>query len=139
MNGMAGIQVNTHLDRLGEVRDFVEARIGAAGLPAERAGELVLAVDEAVSNIIMHGATSEDGLIEIRVKQDPAAVVVQIRDDGPLFDPTRVEDPHLEISPLVREKGGGFGVYLLNTLVDRVSYRVTEDGWNELLLQKNMA
>lgn len=138
MNRMGCIKVNTHLDRLGEIRDFVEARVGSAGLPADRAGELVLAVDEAVSNIIMHGATSDEGLIEVQVKAHPEAITVQIRDNGPLFDPTRVEDPHLEISPLAREKEGGFGMYLLNTLVDRVAYRVAEDGWNELLLLKHM-
>jgi anti-sigma regulatory factor (Ser/Thr protein kinase) len=54
-----------------------------------------------------------------------------------LFDPTRVDAPHLEISPLGREKVGGFGLYLLNTLVDRVAYRLTEKGWNELVLLKN--
>lgn len=137
MSDMGRIGVKAHLDHLGEIRDFVEARIDAAGLPAERAGALVLAVDEAVSNIMMHGATSAEGLIEVQVMARPEAIAVQIRDNGPLFDPTHVDDPHLEISPLVREKVGGFGLYLLNTLVDRVAYRVTEKGWNELVLLKN--
>lgn len=136
---MGRIEVKTHLDRLGEIRDFVEAHIDVAGMSADRVGELVLAVDEAVSNIIMHGATSAEGAIEVQVMERPEAITVQIRDNGPLFDPTRVDDPHLEISPLVREKVGGFGLYLLNTLVDQVAYRVTEEGWNELVLLKKRA
>lgn len=61
----------------------------------------------------------------------PEAIAMQIRDNGPLFDPTHVDAPHLEISPLGREEVGGFGLYLRHTLVGRVAYRVTEKGWNE--------
>lgn len=130
------IEIKVRLADLGLVRSFVEDHTGAAGLSSERTGELILAVDEAVSNIVMHGMQSAEGNIVVLVRTNPESLTVQISDDGPLFDPTKTTDPHLEISPLEREKAGGYGLYLLNHLVDRIEYRVTEEGQNELSLVK---
>jgi serine/threonine-protein kinase RsbW len=136
MNVMNRTEVKAHLDNLGEIRNFIQASIGTVDLTLDRAGELILAVDETVSNIIMHGFKSTEGNIEVWVFKHPEAILVQILDNAPLFDPTRENDPHLEISPLERDKPGGFGLYLLNHLVDKVSYRVNEDGRNELTFLK---
>lgn len=136
MSGMRSLEVKADLDNLGRVRDFIEDSAGAAGLTGEGAGELVLAIDEAVSNIIMHGFQSGDGDIEVEVAAGAEAVLVHIRDNAPLFDPTRDTNPHLEISPLERDSPGGFGLHLLNHLVDEITYRVTEDGRNELVILK---
>lgn len=131
------LAIKADLDNLGQVRDFIEENMEETGLSQECAGELLLAVDEAVSNIIMHGFKSKsDGDIQVEVTQQPDALLVHIRDNAPLFDPTRDRNPHLEISPLEREAPGGFGVYLLNHLVDKIDYRVTEDGRNELAMLK---
>jgi serine/threonine-protein kinase RsbW len=130
------LDVRPSLDDLGRVRDFIEASAGAADLAADRIGELVLAVDEAVSNIVMHGGGPNAGRIEIRVLRGPDRVLVQIRDECIPFDPTRPDEQHLGQSPLERDQPGGFGLNLLNRLVDRVDYRVAEDGRNELALVK---
>lgn len=131
------LEIKADLDNLGRVRDFIEANVATAGLSKDSAGELLLAVDEAVSNIIMHGFKSaKGGNIELEVRHQPDALLIHIRDNAPLFDPTRGTNPHLEISPLEREAPGGFGVYLLNNLVDKIAYRVTDDGRNELTMLK---
>jgi anti-sigma regulatory factor (Ser/Thr protein kinase) len=138
MNSAHSLAIKADLDNLGRVRDFIEANLGTSGLSEDSAGELLLAIDEAVSNIIMHGFKSvADGDIELEVKQQPEALLVHIRDNAPLFDPTRDSNPHLEISPLERDAPGGFGVYLLNHLVDKIAYRVTDDGRNELTMLKS--
>jgi anti-sigma regulatory factor (Ser/Thr protein kinase) len=137
MSGAHSLAIKADLDNLGQVRDFIESNLETCGLPKDSAGELLLAVDEAVSNIIMHGFKSAvDGDIELEVKQQPEALLVHIRDNAPLFDPTRDSNPHLEISPLERNAPGGFGIYLLNHLVDKIAYRVTDDGRNELTMLK---
>lgn len=137
MNTPHSLEIKADLDNLGQVRDFIEANMEETGLTRECAGELLLAVDEAVSNIIMHGFKSRpDGHIEVEVTRQPDSLMVHIRDNAPLFDPTKNFDPHLEVSPLERDAPGGFGVYLLNHLVDQISYRVTDDGRNELAMMK---
>ena len=139
-NNPNSLAIKADLDNLGKVRDFIEAGVQAYGLTSERGGELLLAVDEAVSNIIMHGFKTVTGDIEIEIAPDPAqdtaALLVRIRDNAPLFDPTKGFDPHLEISPLERDAPGGFGVYLINHLVDKIAYCVTDDGRNELTVLK---
>lgn len=140
MNIPNSLEIKADLDNLGKVRDFIEAGIQAYGLTGECGGELLLAVDEAVSNIIMHGFKTVSGEIEIEItpdfEQDTGSLLVRIRDNAPLFDPTKGFDPHLEISPLERDAPGGFGVYLINHLVDKIDYRVTVDGRNELTVLK---
>lgn len=133
---LSQVKVKPCLEDLGLVRDFIEEHAVAAGLSSDLAGELLLAVDEAVSNIVMHGMPPPESSIDVLADLEADALTVRIRDSGPLFDPTHTTDPHLEISPLERERAGGYGLYLLNNLVDRIAYRVTEDGRNELSLVK---
>ena len=130
------IRVKAGLDDLGLVRAFVERHAHAAGLSRDGAAELVLAVDEAVSNCVEHGLRGNEGEIEVRVEPQSDALRVIVRDDAVLFDPTRVTPAHLDLSPLDRARPGGFGLELMHRLVDGVDYRVTGDGQNELSLLK---
>jgi len=131
------LEVPAHLDSLGPVRDFVGSTVAGFGLGDDAAGDLLLAVDEAVSNVVMHGGTDGRGVVEIAVDADADAVTVRIRDDARQYDPTGTAAPRLDVSPLDREQAGGFGVELIRRLVDRVGYRVADDGRNELTLVKD--
>ena len=102
----------------------------------ECSGQLLLAVDEAVSNIVMHGSLGGEAHIELDVLEDSCAVAVRIRDDASPFDPTAAAVPELDTSPMEREQPGGFGVELMRRLVDELRYGVTDDGRNELILVK---
>lgn len=130
------IRVKALFDSLGRVRAFVERQAGAAGLSAHGTGDLVLAVDEAVSNSIEHGLREGEGEIEVRAVHEPDALQVIIRDDAAPFDPTRAAVARLDASPLDRARPGGFGLPLMQRLVDGLDYRLTGDGHNELRLRK---
>ena len=136
MNGMHRIEVESCPDSLGRVRDFIETHVRADGFSADRAAELVLAVDEAVSNVIEHGFESAGGKIEVEVVERGDAILVRVIDNAPPFDPTAAIDSNLEMSPLLRDGPGGYGLALVGKLVDQQTYRVTEDGRNELSLVK---
>lgn len=130
------LEIRARLDDLGRVRDFINEHVPPESLGDDGAGELLLAVDEAVSNVIMHGGSRADGRIEVQVARSPDATCVTIRDEARPFDPTAAGEPDLGVSPLEREEAGGFGLALIRRLVDELRYRVTEDGGNELLLVK---
>jgi len=130
------LEIRARLDDLGRVRDFINEHVSPESLGDDGAGELLLAVDEAVSNVIMHGGSRADGRIEVQVARSPDATCVTIRDEARPFDPTAAGEPDLGVSPLEREEAGGFGLALIRRLVDELRYRVTEDGGNELLLVK---
>lgn len=130
------IRVRTDFDALALVRAFVERQADAAGFSQDGAAELVLAVDEAVSNCVEHGLRGNEGEIEVRVVAERDALRVIVRDDAALFDATQTTATHLDQSPLDRAKPGGFGLELMHRLVDGVDYRITGDGQNELTLLK---
>jgi serine/threonine-protein kinase RsbW len=97
--------------------------------------DVLQAVDEAATNIILHGYRGQPGEIEIEMDQDHGALVVCLRDRAFLFDPTRVPPPDLTL-PLEARRVGGLGVYLIRQFTDQMTWRATPDGNNELTLRK---
>ena len=128
------LTVTADLDSLEPVRGFVhEVGIGA-GLSEDQAGNLLLAVDEAVTNIITHGYESSTGDIEIDCLRENGHLMIALRDHAPVYNPLLVEAPDLTQSPMDREAPGGFGMVLIKSMVDEVHYRTLPDGRNELTL-----
>lgn len=123
-------------DRLKVIQQFVQAQAAQHHLGQEDTLDLVLAVEEAVINIIRHGYNeSSEGSIRVGVVVDDSGLAVVIRDNARSFDPTTVStfDPS---TPLVERRLGGMGIYLMKKSVDEVSHRVLPDGGNELTLVK---
>jgi len=133
------LRVPAALDNLHEIRDFVDDVCADLEISPGVLADLRLAVDEAATNIVVHGYHEHKGVIEVLVQRDGDAVAVHLRDDAPLFDPTCIANPDLCVSPMDKKKAGGYGVYLLNHVVDEVRYRVTNDGRNELTLIKRLS
>ena len=127
--------VAAELSHLAGIRDFVRESVRSLGAGPALVDDLILAVDESVANIIMHGYRGQPGEIEIEVRKDGADYVVAVRDQAPPFDPTRVLPPDLTL-PLEQRPLGGLGIYLTRQTVDLVMHRVTGDGGNELTLVK---
>ena len=135
MGGKYTLVIKAELDKLEEVRQFVAS--SAKSLRAEGVviSDLQLAVDEAVTNIIIHGYKKSPGTIEISFDQNAAALIVRLRDTAPQFDPsTHIAD--LRALP-ERETPGGFGIRLIKQVMDEVSYRAPGSGGNELTLIKH--
>lgn len=123
---------------LARVRRRVAAWAEEAGLDATRARRLVLAVDEAAANAIEHGLRDHpDGRVTFRADISEGRVAVTVRHRGGRFDPTAM--PHempptaLVAKALAARAAHGYGVPLIATLVDEVSYR-WDRGTNELVL-----
>jgi serine/threonine-protein kinase RsbW len=133
------LRVAAALDNLHEIRDFVDAACADLKIGPGVVADLRLAVDEAATNIVIHGYHEREGIIEVFVQRDGDAVAVHLRDDAPLFDPTCIAVPDLGVSPMNKQKAGGYGVYLLSHVVDEARYRVTDDGRNELTLIKRLS
>jgi len=98
---------------------------------------LVHAVDEATSNIILHGYKGRPGEIEIELSREGDNLVVRMRDQAPHFNPTNYPMPDLTL-PLRKRPVGGLGIYFIRHFTDDVRYRVTSQGDNELTLVKKV-
>ena len=120
-----------------EIRHFVREAATELGADPDTVCSLELAVDEAACNVITHGYRGQPGLLEVEVKREGNVLLIRLRDWAPPFDPTRVPDPDLTV-PLEKRPLGGMGIYLIRKSVDKMVYRVTPDGGNELTLAKRL-
>lgn len=137
MEKKSTLRVAAELDNLSAVRRFVMDRLAALAVDPEVAHDVILATDEAVTNVIVHGYQGRPGSVEIEVGRSGESLVVHVRDQAPPFDPTRVPPPDLNL-PLEQRPYGGMGVYIIRKLMDRMSHRLTPQGGNELILVKHV-
>jgi serine/threonine-protein kinase RsbW len=134
---MADLFVAAHVENLAVIRRFVREEAEALGAGEEAICDLELAVDEAACNVICHGYEGRKGMIQVRVERDGDRLAVRVRDEAPLFDPTRHPLPDVTL-PLEERPLGGLGLFLIRKSVDEMAYRVMPEGGNELLLIKRL-
>jgi len=103
---------------LASVRNLVTRHARAAGLDAGRANELMTAVNEIATNSVRHGG----GRGTLRIWQEQAAVVCEIRDTGRLSNPLADRQRPTPIHTAPR------GLWLVNHLCDLVQIRNFADG-----------
>lgn len=120
---------------LADIRHFIEVTGSRLCLEASVIAALRRAVDEAVSNIVMHGYQGQAGPLTLDISQKGADLWVCLRDEAPLFDPTQVPPPDTSIPPPLRPPGG-FGLPFIRQAIDELRYRPLADGGNELTLVK---
>lgn len=124
------------LSFLKEVRQFVKETLAETSLVEDVTSRVILAVDEAVSNIIEHAY--EEGRkdrIEMAITHDDKRVDILIRDFGKTFDPGKIAPPDMQEYIRVRRKGG-LGIFLIRKIMDEVEYTFKEGVQNELRLVK---
>jgi serine/threonine-protein kinase RsbW len=129
------LRIPGELERLAEIRGFVKERATTLGVGRDVLSDLLVAVDEAATNVILHGYRSQAGFLEIDVVRDGDALVIRLRDEALPFDPTTVPPPDLSAPPEERALAG-MGIYMMRQVVDEVSHRTTLQRGNELTLVK---
>ena len=97
--------------------------------------DLLLVVEEVVSNIAKYAGLPPQATISLGVTADPRQVSIEVRDPGAAFDPLR-EARRAELGELIEEATvGGLGVHLITSLTDKQSYR-RDGGCNILRIVK---
>lgn len=132
------LSVGASLDRLGDVRSFIDRAGASLGASDQVLGDLKLAVDEAVTNIVLHGYGNAGGVIELQLRKDGDAIVISILDRAPYFDPDEVETPRLD-TPLHDRPAGGMGIFLIRQMTDQAEFLPRPGGGNEIRLLKRGA
>jgi len=129
------LRLNAELKDLPQIRHFILESAGALGVASAEVAKIVLAVDEAVTNVILHGYGGRGGPVEIEVSGRPGELVIRLRDHARPFDPTGMPAPDLT-GPAEERRPGGLGVHLIRQVMDQLIYRRPEEGGNELILIK---
>ena len=104
---------------LAEVRMFTAARALRAGLPPDRANDLVIAVAELAANTVVH--TSGPGTLTVWVTDDE--VICQVQDQGQITD---LQAGMVRPAPDV--PGGGRGLWVVCQVCDRVDISTGQAG-----------
>lgn len=122
----------SELRLLPMARLFVEAVCQAGGLDPAVTNAVVLAVNEATSNVIRHAhrdCPATPFHIQCRLLAD--GIEVRLEDEGPPFDLTIV--PHLNPGEV---RVGGRGVFLMRQLMDEITSEPRPKGGNVLRMVK---
>jgi anti-sigma regulatory factor (Ser/Thr protein kinase) len=126
------------LTDLARIRAFLRHATVDLGADPHALADILIAVNEAAANVLRHGYKGP-GWIEVDVDRDAAtgALVIHLRDEAPLFDPTQHPTPDREAA-LERRRPGGFGVHLARESVDRLSWHARPGAGNELTFLKEL-
>lgn len=135
-NTESSLQVAAEVKELATIRRFVEEKAMTLTADPSMVNDIVLAVNEVATNVIVHGYQGQPGLIEIEIKREGDSLLLFVRDQAAPFDPTRVLPPDITL-PLEKRPPGGMGVHLIRHLTDAMLYRLLPDGSNELTLVRN--
>jgi anti-sigma regulatory factor (Ser/Thr protein kinase) len=117
----------------------VEAVADVAHLDVGLTMSLNLALEEAVSNVIMYAyPKGSDGLVDIEAIIRKKELEFIISDNGTPFDPTAA--PEADITLDVEDRPvGGLGIFLVKNIMDVVKYTRSDDGKNILSMIKKLA
>lgn len=123
---------------LSGARDLVSSIAKRVGFDDKTCGQMALAVDEALCNVIRHGYEQRsDGRIWIRLwpipgdNGTPAGLTVVIDDEAKQVDPEKIKGRDLE-----DVKPGGLGVYIIKQVMDRTEYQRRQGDGMRLILSK---
>jgi serine/threonine-protein kinase RsbW len=129
------LRIAAELKNLSRIRSFVQKTAAALGADRDVIADIILATDEAVTNVIVHGYQDGPGMIEIELRRNGNAIVVYVRDQSVPFDPTSIPAPDVN-QPLEERPLGGMGIHIIRQLMDEVRHHITPQGGNELIMIK---
>lgn len=122
------------LEKLTDIEAMTERIAEAYHLSEDDRDNLAIAITELSNNAIIHGNRYEyHKKVIISFYHENDSIRVYIKDEGSGFDPTRVDDP-LQPENLMKESGRG--IFILKSLMDDVSFNVTPQGTEVMILKK---
>jgi len=129
---VTNLDVPSHPAYLPLLRDVVSHAVELIKFDSARAKSIVLAVDEAFTNVIRHAYENRHNqrvLVTVTVRQD--GIEVRLRDFGRKANPGEIKSRDIDdIRP------GGLGVFLMQEIMDEVCYDSSCEVGTELRLTK---
>lgn len=115
-----------------DVRRWLNGILAGAGWLEEERSDLVVALSEACSNAHRYAYEGrKSGRIDLQVELSADGVEIRVRDYGKGFDPRDYRAPELG-----RPREGGYGIYLMKRLTDRLEHRSMETGTLVLMTKR---
>ena len=137
MTEQATLILKNDVSELESVIGFASDLCLRNSIPAETGRDLILALDEMVTNVAKH-AFPEGGEHEftLLVTLSDDEFVARLEDDGVAFNPLDHPLPDLD-APLEERKEGGLGIYLVRQIMTSLEYQRVA-GKNVVTLRKKL-
>ena len=120
------------------VHDFMRKMSEASQLSPSDTNKVILATDEAVTNIIEHAYEyQQTDPIDIEVKVNSQRFKVTITDSGNAFDSHSIREPDI-LEHLKKSRKKGLGILLMRQAMDEVYYFFREGKSNEISMIKHI-
>jgi anti-sigma regulatory factor (Ser/Thr protein kinase) len=131
-------ELANRVEEIAQLAAAIDAFSEREGIPPGHAYALNLALDELITNLVNYGyADDAEHRIEVTIRLEPDAIVVDMVDDGQPFNPF-TEAPEPDTAATIEDRAiGGLGVFLVRELMDTVEYRRDGDR-NRVRLRKHL-
>jgi serine/threonine-protein kinase RsbW len=122
------VEVEATLDAVHALIDDIMKTVTELGCAAEREDDIRLAIEEALTNAVVHGCCGDPSKkVQCCVACDyNRGMLIVVRDPGPGFDPASVPSPIVGKNIYAEH---GRGIFLINQMVDEVHF---EQGGTEI-------
>jgi len=133
------VSLPARVESVPTLRDFVLRACHSHGLAGQDVEDILLAADEAATNVILHAYKGAESASEFDCRLDIQAGVrlrIEMTDKGAPFNQDAVPGPDVRENMAGRRRGG-FGVYLIRSLMDRVDY-FRKDDLNYFVAEKTL-
>ncbi|MCK4904727.1 SpoIIE family protein phosphatase [bacterium] len=122
----------TDADHTKKIKDIISKMAGKIGFNTKDINLIIVAVLEALSNVVKYTYEQEVGKIKVSVLGEGKVLKIFLRDYGKKVDEEKIVSRNLEdIRP------GGLGIHFMKEIMDSVEYLPVKDG-NELRLIKKV-
>jgi sigma-B regulation protein RsbU (phosphoserine phosphatase) len=130
--------MKNEMSEVVRMRTFFFSVCREYGIDDETAKTLNLALEEWVANVISYAyPKGMRGHVEVTADVTADVLTLVIKDHGAAFDPTQHEEVDID-AELDERAIGGLGIHLVRTIMDKVEYQRTADGYNRLVLTKRI-
>lgn len=133
------ISVKSSTDNLAKIRRFVKKTSLQVGFDEDSANKIILATDEACTNIIKHAYKySTTGKINVNLSFSAKKLRISITDEGSHFNSKSIKEPDLK-KYYEEKRVGGLGMFLMKKLMDEVKYSQPNPHKNKVTLIKYLS
>lgn len=131
------LKVEANLENLSVISSVVSEAMEQAQIDAAIIPKVLLAVDEACTNIVLYAYPERKGYIRLACWLNHDDFVISIEDKGKPFNPCSVPPPKVDVN-LDDRTVGGLGIYFMRKFMDEISYKYAPGTGNQLTMRKHL-
>ena len=128
------------LSNLQKVRNYMRDQLSELNLTEIQKNQIVLAVDEVCSNLIIHSNKNDESQsikLNLSILKTPKGISIELKENGIPFDYLQYNETNID--DLIRKEASGkMGLMLVRRIMDEIQY-VRQDNYNICRLYKSLA